>query len=189
MLSSINKIFKNLIVSKKTVPICMPLEVTLKCKVTAGRGQARTERQYEIKSIEKLKNISLVQGSLNLIANTPIYFNESANVYRYNEHMFFEGKLNDTPVFVNRWKGAPAHIFEIFATQHLRKSLALHNGQTVNLAIPSLCLDNRRNQNIKNKLIWIIYWKFRESLFYSSKYYPYFMRTKWRARYGWRANQ
>ena len=165
------------------------MEITLKCKVIAGRGMARIERQSDIKSLEKLTNMVFVEGSLNLIANSPIYFKENASFYQKNNHMFFKGKLNDIPVFINRWKGAPAHIFEIFSTQHLRKSLKLHSGQTVKLSILNLYLDDERNQNIKNKLIWIIYWKFRESLFYRSEYYPHIVRTKWRARYGWRANQ
>jgi hypothetical protein len=161
----------------------------IQCRIVSGRGLASSLRQREIADLAVIAGREIVPGSLNLIAPDPVYLKRDAAVLVRGIHMFFPATLGDVPVFVHRWRGAPAHIFEIFAAQHLRSHLGLRDSDTVALAMPGEAIDHHRTACIRHRLSWALVWKLRERLFYSHDPYATWVQTRWRVRYTWRANQ
>jgi hypothetical protein len=159
------------------------------CRIVSGRGLASALRQKEIVDLAAVAAGEIVPGSLNLIASVPVYLDPKAAVLVRGIHMFFPARLGAVQVFVHRWRGAPAHVFEVFSSVYLRGHLGLEDNDTVSLVMASEAIDHHRTACIKHRLSWLLAWRFRERLFYASDWYASYVRSHWRARYAWRASQ
>lgn len=159
------------------------------CKVSGGRGRASIVRSDEVRELATQAKTPLFPGSLNVLITHPVYLLPKTADYTRGGHMYFLAKVNEVDVYLNRWKGSPAHVFEVFSTQHLRSSLRVENGSVLKLKIPIHCVDQRRTSNKGNRLTWFVLWRFREELYYLSDWYARYVRSGWRVRLGSRANQ
>lgn len=159
------------------------------CKVSAGRGRASIVRSDEIQELATQAGVPLFPGSLNVLTTHPVYLLPETADYKRGGHMYFLAQVNGVDVFLNRWKGSPAHVFEIFSNQHLRSSLKVENGSALKLEIPINCVDQGRTSNKADRLAWFVLWRFRERLYYLSDWYARYVRSGWRVRLGARANQ
>lgn len=165
------------------------LNYVVSCTISGGRGRASFERSAEVLQLEKQAGVVFFPGSLNLLTKYPVYLLPGASISPAQGHMFFHAKANGLDVYLNRWQGSPAHVFEAFSPEPLRSSLGVENGSMIKVDIPIGCVDQDRTSNTKNGLVWIALWRFREELFYLSDWYPKYVKSGWRLRFGRRANQ
>jgi len=154
--------------------------------VCSGRGRASLERCHDVARLSALSGRSIFPGSLNLVTRRPVFLDTRAAVYCNGMWCYFAGQLAGKPVFVNRWVGSPAHVFEIFSDTHFRSELGLHDGSVVHLCIAD---DNVvTDVPALRKLLWLLIWRGRETWFYRREAYYQLMTGKLRHRI-WQANQ
>ncbi len=157
--------------------------------VTSGRGLATDARRDDLKELSKLCGIQFVSGSLNLLSKSPVWLVPESAIYRKGSFICWEASLDGSPVIIGRWlSGCPAHVFEVFAAQRLRDSLALRDGDGVTLEISS-SLVSADQSTLWAKTVWILFWKFREGQVYKDgKYWKLITSSKvWG--YTWRGMQ
>lgn len=92
------------------------------------------------------------------------------------------------PVVINRWPECPAHVFEIYATAHLRSALGLMDGTIVHLEIPCDII-SWPDASLLNRTVWHFFWKFRENQVYRDGIYLSLLRNRFVSRYTWRSMQ
>jgi hypothetical protein len=141
----------------------------LSCTVCSGRGRAAIERADDVAQLSAMSGRSIVAGSLNLVTSRPVFFDTRAAVYRNGMWCYFAGRIAGRPVFINRWIGCPAHVFEVFSDTHYRSELGLLDGTIVKLCIA----DDTVVPDVPEltKLIWLLFWRGRETWFYSCESY------------------
>ena len=161
------------------------LELT--CVVCSGRGRASVERAHDTVQLSALSGRTIVPGSLNLVSSVPVFLDTRAAVYRNRHWCYFAARLADRPVFINRWIGCPAHVFEIYSDRHLRSDLNLHDGSTINLCISEESVQ-QNTPGMKTMLTWLLCWRGREKWYYSQNTYHHLMTSTLRRR-NWRASQ
>jgi len=147
------------------------VNIIIDAYVVAGRGRASIIRAADVKSISEKHNISLINGSLNLISKTPTWLNSKKSFYNNELSYYWHADLNGMPVVINKWYGCPAHIFEIFATKHLRTELDLVDNEKVILTIPREFLDIDTHAMWKERLKWKLAWSKREEHYYKDGVY------------------
>jgi len=150
---------------------------TITAHIIAGRGLAKERRAGDIKKISEKYGLSLTDGSLNLISKSPLWLDTQTAIYTNGEgHFYWHGDLNGTPVIVNRWVwSCPAHVFEIFAEDHLRSKFDLSDGDPVELELSAECIDQSRNRSLLNRFIWTLAWRGRERFIYQDGIYRGFI--------------
>jgi hypothetical protein len=165
--------------------------ITVRTRVASGLGLAKKLRCKEIEYLSDLIGSDLVKGSLNLVADKPLWLNNKTVIYSTEEgHMYWQAVMNGVPVIVNRWRGdCPAHIYEIYATTMLRSELGLVDGDIVCLDLDKRIVDLNTTKNIKHIVTWYLIWFFRKHLYYRSNKYLHWLKSSWIKGYIWRAFQ
>ena len=162
--------------------------VELKAIVMSGRGLATTLRAEDIAQLSKLQGIALKHGSLNLVGRAPVWLDTSCAIYSSNENIFYwHASLEGVPIILNRWRGCPAHVYEIFSENYLRTMLNLRDGDVVTISIPLNIINSKENARRRNRLIWYMTWSRRGELYYKNDRYLNFLKPF--SKYLWRSNQ
>lgn len=159
------------------------------CSVLRGRGAATRVRAAEIEQLGALKGAALVSGSLNLVAREPTWLKIESAFFAAREHHYWDAEIDGVPVILNRWRGCPAHVFEVYAAVHLRSALSLGEDSTVCLSIPQAHVDATRTGTLGNVLAWYALWRWRERLYYSGERYIGLLRHRYLRRYTGRTFQ
>lgn len=167
------------------------MTVIVKAKVVTGRGRATKLRSDDVRVLSSQIGKELLQGSLNLVSNKPLWIRKETAIYSTDDgHLYWHGLLNGLPVIVNRLiAGYPVHIYEIYSDIHLRDTLNLNDGDKVSLSINEDILDKEKNKNIKHILTWYLLWFCREGFYYKSDTYLRLLKTKPINNYKWRSLQ
>lgn len=161
----------------------------LPAAVIRGRGWASTDRAEEVAALSAIEGVKFVDGSLNLIAGVPVWLAPDSAVYRNGSQVFWRASLDGLSVMIGRWtSGCPAHVFEIFAGVRLRDALNLQDGDIVNLDIPDEIVSSP-GPSLRDRLIWNLFWKFRERLIYRDGFYMTLMHNRTVRGYAWRSMQ
>lgn len=140
-----------------------------------GRGKAKHSLKDAFKEIADRFEINIFPGSLNLVAKTPIFLKRSLCFYVSDdcERFFWKAKLNEKDVLIYRWKECPAHIFEIISELELKDEVQKKDNNI-------LITDNESIYNnysiFWEKLIWRLFWKYREASYYKDSGYFYILR-------------
>lgn len=160
----------------------------LRAKITSGRGWASQTRADDVETLGAIYGGKFVDGSLNLIGSKPVWLKARSAIYRNGSQMFWRASLEGTPVVLNRWASCPAHVFEVFATVHLKSAFGLKDGDAVSLEIPDEAV-SRSDASLLNMVIWHLFWKFREKQFYRDGIYLSFLQSQFVKGYTWRSMQ
>lgn len=155
-----------------------PETIDIACIVVPGRGQASRVRARDIEDVSAARELPLVQGSLNLISEQPLYLRMEQAFFSVDNHAYWDAKLDGVPVILNRWRGCPAHVFEVFSDRHLRSALSLTDRSRVTLSIPGQTVDISRSRSLCNRLIWYGIWRGREEFFYAGEKYVRLLRHR-----------
>lgn len=157
-------------------------------RAVRGRGVANHTRRDEIIEINNIYDLRLIGGSLNFVSTAPIYLNFNSAFYHRGEHYYWLAEFGGIPVVINRWRGCPAHIFEIFAAVHLRSAFDSDALKRLELKILLKHIDEARSSLLSNRIVWFLLWRFREGWYYKDEY---FKKLKWLSgvHFSWRANQ
>ena len=142
----------------------------VKAFVITGREIAATARASDISQILREHKVRLIDGSLNLISNHPLWLDPQAAFFSKERRYYWFATLNGSPVIVNRWGGCPGHVFEVFSADHLRTRFRLSDGDPVLLEFPVEILDATKNSSFRKLLKWYLVWSKRERLYYRSFY-------------------
>lgn len=133
-----------------------------------GRGLSNNSLKFLFPKIDEVLNCKVYRGTLNIYTNRPIIIDWKYNLIRNPEsRLFFNAQINGVPCILTRWNSAPLHVFEIIACVKLRDWLNLDQYDEVEITI-----DEHKIQKtpIFLVLLWNIYWKKREYLFYTNWY-------------------
>lgn len=163
----------------------MPL---LRAKVTSGHGWAAQMRAGDVAKLSAINGEKLIDGSLNLISSSPVWLNARSAIYRNGSQIFWRASLEQMPVVLNRWASCPAHVFEIFASVHLRSALGLRDGNIVHLEIADEII-SPSDASLLNRMVWSFLWKYREKQIYRDGIYPSILRNRFVRGYTWRSMQ
>lgn len=154
--------------------------------VLGGRRRAAHARALDVERLSVLTGTQLVSGSLNLISRKAVFLRREEAFLIVGEHAYWKAQINGVPVIVNRWLGCPAHVYEVFASVHLRSTLSLDDASEVCLTLPLAYVDRARTQALGHRLVWFAVWRWRERLFYTGERYLALMRHRFLRRYtGW----
>ena len=164
----------------------MPVQVW--ARVTSGRGWASRTRGDDVAKLAALNGATFVDGSLNLISSGPVWLDARSAIYRNGSQIFWRASLEGMPVVLNRWASCPAHVFEIFASVHLRNTLGLKDGDTVRLEMADEII-SPSDASLLNRMIWNFFWKYRENQIYRDGPYPSLLRSRFMRGYTWRSMQ
>jgi len=146
-------------------------------------------RVDDVASISMIEGVEFVQGSLNLVSNTPVWLDAGSAIYKSGAQLFWRASLEGTPVILNRWVGGcPVHVFEVFAAVRLRDVLGLEDGDAVNLEIPDEIV-SRSDASLLGRLLWQLFWRYRTRQIYHDGGYLTFVRSRAMSRYTWRTMQ
>lgn len=170
-------------------PAAMP-DWRIRASVSSGRGLAASRTAMDVKRINCSFGLRLRNGSLNLVSRRPIWLDPESAMFTSKSYLFWSARLGDAPVVINRWPGCPAHLYEIFAEDHLRSKLRLFDGDQVEISGPCGMIDRKRTTSLKHRLAWWLLWYRREAAFYHSDSYLKLIQTPMvRRRLWWRASQ
>lgn|SRR5574337_605178 len=161
----------------------------LHATVASGRGWALKDRAEDVAELSAIEGRQFVNGSLNLVAHVPVWLNADFAMYKRGTWLFWRALLENVPVVIGRWtSGCPAHVFEIYAAVRLRDALKLEDGHVVKLTIPDQIV-SITEVSVWNRVIWSLFWKYRERLIYCDGLYMAILRTRVIRRYAWRSMQ
>lgn len=167
------------------------MTVEVDAVVVTGRGMAAKLRSSDTTELSKLLGLTLVSGSLNLVAKKPLWLNSKLAVLSTEQgHLYWKATLEGLPVIVNRWKGdCPAHIYEIYADVRLREALNLHDNGKVRLSLDELIVDNHTSKSFLHIISWCLTWRYREKKYYRSNEYLKWVKRKPISKFTWRSVQ
>ena len=136
--------------------------------VLRGRGNASKDRSAEIRELSQQFGISLINGSLNLVGESPVWLDSRKAIYTNGRtHFYWKCHLNNIPVILNRWsEGCPVHVYEIFSEEHLRSKLGLSDGDSVVLEISPDIIDREKDSSRLSQIVWYLTWWRREQRVY-----------------------
>jgi hypothetical protein len=162
----------------------------IRASVSRGRGRASSRTAPDIERINRGFGLKLRNGSLNLVGRQPIWLDPESAMFTSESDLFWSAWLGDVPVIINRWLGCPAHVYEIFAENHLRSRLGLSDGDQVEISGPCGMIDRKRTASLKHRLSWWLLWYRREQAYYhSNSYLKLIQKPTIRRRLVWRASQ
>lgn len=142
---------------------------TLQGYVVPGRGVMGPFVDANGSMLERLLGERLYPGSLNLILKNPIRLtNNGATRTVDGKRLFWRATLNDLPVWIYRWPGAPLHVIEVVSATHLRTAFTLTNGSPVTIQIQKRDVDRLPRFD---HLTWKALWSGRQSLYHRNRPY------------------
>lgn len=146
----------------------------LSAKVISGRGLATKQ----LSLIKELKEYELISGSLNLLIDKPVNFDEAECVISTSDvtrRYFWNAKINDIDVILYRWRGSRLHTVEVLASVRLRTHLGLHDEDYVKVEVSNNILRPIRARDlILYKLLWSMgreSWPYKSELYQASAKY------------------
>lgn len=165
--------------------------VDVKAIVVTGRGIATDWRESETAALSNELGIVLVSGSLNLVADKPLWLDSKLAIMSTEQgHLYWRASLNGWPVIVNRWKrDCPAHVFEIYADTRLREKFNLKDGDQVCLSLDKSIVDIDKSGSFTYLASWYLTWFCREKAYYTNDKYLNWTRRKPISKFTWRAAQ
>jgi CTP-dependent riboflavin kinase len=162
---------------------------SIKARAIKGLGLSTTHLSKDASEINEILSLRLRNGTLNLISNEPLWFDKNAAIFNAGNFYYWKAWLNDLSVILVRFDGCPAHIFEIFAEEHLRSKFGLSDGDTVIISGEDRIIDATRTGSSKNRIVWYLTWRYREALYRPGLYQSVVESPRVRIRGVWRANQ
>ena len=142
--------------------------VILRGRVIGGRGTASKIRTFTDEVIYFFGEPP-VRGSLNLALDKPIRFDPKQIKFMGGKRAFFwAGEIDGMRCLITRAKGHPLHIIEIIAPCKLRDRFQLHDGDWLELQVSRDILVE--NLSWGTKVVWNIFWRFRECWHVSKTY-------------------
>ena len=149
--------------------------------VSSGRGNAAGHIQAQAADLRQLLAMDPFPGSLNVVLDKPVRFEERlALPFDAGERYLWHARLNDQPVWLYRWKGAPLHIVEVISGQKLRDCLHLADGDRINIEIVPEAI---AEVTWEERVAWSVVWLGRRSWYYKSNMYR-FKTSRYCRRYG-----
>jgi len=134
--------------------------------VLPGRGKGARSVNRLDERLQQTLGIVAYPGTFNLVASEPVRFVRAKNSkYRIGRKHLYPAEIQGTKVWVYRWKHAPYHVFEIISAHKLREKLKLDDHDECELVVNE---EDVLAPNMLQKLFWNIFWKGRESDFYSN---------------------
>lgn len=166
----------------------MDKTITIKTFVAAGRGLASSMRASDMERLAQIQGRTFFKGSLNLISKQPVWLNTTTADYatENGRHFYWNATLNGIPVVINRWAGAPAHVFEIFAEEKLRTKLQIDDGDPVALSIPQAIIHAEKSRSLRYQTSWFLCWRGREAKIYTDDSYCTLLNHRSLRRLTWR---
>jgi len=148
--------------------------VVIAGQVTAGRGKASGDLERFRPELVDLMGGPLYPGSLNLVLHQPIEL-QNAFAFAFGEgtRLMWPARVNELPVWLYRWRGAPFHIVEVCAQFGLRHELDVTDGDEVRVTIAANFV---RSLRFLPRIRWSLFWMGRKRLYYTSDSYVTFTR-------------
>lgn len=144
-------------------------EMKIVGRIVPGRGIAAGIINRFSDDLESILGHKIYLGSLNVLLNNPLLFNDSRALRFDNDYrLIWPGRLNGLKVWIYRWESAPLHVVEVLSDYKLRDRLSLRDGEQITLAVD-------RRDTIKvpwpGRVIWNLCWRGRGIWAYKSPFY------------------
>lgn len=139
--------------------------------VATGRGRATAELERSRDEIAACTGARLHPGSLDVVLTGPVRFDTTrARAFDGGARFLWPAAIEglDEPAWLYRWGGCPLHVVEVLSPVHLRKALALEDGDTVRLR-----LEPGTTTGIAwvRRVAWVALWAGRRGWYYDHETY------------------
>lgn len=141
----------------------------MKGKIVSGR-QLATTHLLDTDDLRVALGVAVVPGSLNVALDRPYRFNEKSAVVLSGsaQRMFWPAKLNNTDIYLYRWRGCPLSVVELVAPYHIRSTFSLSDGDTVKITVDDQILIPVGRFSL---LGWLLLWAGRSKYYYLTTRY------------------
>lgn len=147
--------------------------VDVQTVLSDGRGRASKSLKDRLQHLDLPVDVaeSLIAGTANLVATQALYLDEKSNLLygQSTEFRIWPAQLKGQNAYVIRWVHARTHIFEVIAPFRIRECV---NGDS-----PMLTLKLKKSDIVspalKERLVFNLIWRGRESLYYRSEIYRF----------------
>lgn len=137
--------------------------------VTSGRGRAAQHISNSFDELVSITGRHVFPGTLNVILDRKIRFSfQHAVAFDQGRRFVWSALIQDHPVWIYRWKGAPLHIVEVISECKLRDALGLKDKGKICIEIDSGIVDDL---NVRDRLSSLVIWGLgRRRLYYNNRY-------------------
>ena len=142
-------------------------EIVLKGLVCGGRGMGSNTITNNAAQIKRILGADPFPGTLNIVLEKPVILRGGAQLDQKGKQFLVPLKINNTPCLVHHWSGRPLHIAEIISASPLRKTLALQDGQAIELVLRA---KHAAQPALWRRLLWALFYKGRLNAYYDDAF-------------------